>query len=163
MQGRRRRPRDGFVGIKADPARDLFAYLFLMIMVFCFMLMMATHDMVYDTIGDTGGHQLPVKTDIAAGTALTQMDKAGVGRLVKHQGNIFVAYGSRLYSPESDLEALRADGRIRLMPGGDNTEKQVLYIEESPGQQVLLAEYLEAFRFLSRQGIGVAFAERVHD
>lgn len=163
MPGRRRRQRDGSFGVKADPAKDLFAYLFLMIMVFCFMLMMAAHDMVYDTIRGESSHQPTVKTDITAATTLIRMDAAGIGRLVRHEGGIFIVYGSRFYSPRTGLEALRADGRIRSLPGESSTEKQVIYIEESPGQQVLLAEYLEAFGFLSRQGIGVAFAERVDD
>jgi hypothetical protein len=148
--------------MKADPAKDLFAYLFLMIMIFCFMLMLATHDMVYDLVGDTVAHDAPAGADVSAGTSLTRMDEDGLGHLVRRQGSIFIAYGSRLYSPENDLEALRADGRIRLITGSNNTEKQVLYLEDSPDQQVMLTEYLEAFGHLSSRGIGVAFAERAY-
>jgi len=155
MAGRRRQ-RTSSNGIMADPSKDLFAYLFLMIMIFCFMLMMATHEIVQGVKGQDS----PAKQEAAAGSSLAHVNVEGIGRLLKQGNDIFIAYGDHHYSPKTDLEAMRADGRVMTLPGKDGKDKQVLYIEETSDQQVLLTEYLEAFGYLSRQGIGVAFAER---
>lgn len=158
MPGRRRQ-RSANNGIMADPSKDLFAYLFLMIMIFCFMLMMATHEIVQGVKGQDS----PVKQAASAGSSFAHVDVEGIGRLLKQGNDIFIAYGDRRYSPKTDLEAMRADGRVMTLPSADGAEKQVLYIEETGDQQVLLTEYLEAFGYLSQQGIGVAFAERVDE
>lgn len=158
MAGRRRRGQL-ISGATVDPGKDLFAYLFLMIMVFCFMLMMASQDVT----PSREGQKSPEKQDSAASSTMAQVSVDSIGQLVKKDGTIYIKYGKVLYSPESDVDKMDADGRVITITGKDGTEKKVLYIEETNNQQVLLTEYLSAFQYLSKKGIGVAFAERISE
>ncbi len=158
MAGRRRHGQFTS-GMTVDPGKDLFAYLFLMIMVFCFMLMMASQD----TRQSTQGQDSPEKQDSAASSSMAQVSMESIGQLVKQDGKIYIKYRDVLYSPKEDVKKMDADGRVMTITGKDGMEKKVLYIEETNDQQVLLTEYLSAFQYLSKNGIGVAFAERIGD
>lgn len=156
--GRRRRGQSTS-GMMVDPGKDLFAYLFLMIMVFCFMLMMASQD----TRQSKQGQDSPEKQDSAASSSMAQVSVESIGQLVKQNGKIYIKYGKILYSPKEDVDKMDTDGRVMTITGKDGMEKKVLYIEETNDQQVLLTEYLSAFQYLSKNGIGVAFAERISE
>jgi hypothetical protein len=84
-----------------------------------------------------------------------------IGKMVKKDGVIYIAFGKTLYNPKKDVEKLENEERITIITDNDDIERRLLYIEEGDSQRVFLAEYLDAFGFLSGRGIGVAFAERV--
>ena len=155
----RRRQSQLTSGATVDPGKDLFAYLFLMIMVFCFMLMMAAHDATQSV----EGQQSPEKQDSAASSSMAQVSVESIGQLVKKKGEIYIQYGEVLYSPKKDVAQMETDGRVMTITDKNGVEKKVLYIEETNDQQVLLTEYLSAFQHLSKNGIGVAFAERINE
>jgi hypothetical protein len=156
---RRRKRNTTDIAMTADPGKDLFAYLFLMIMVFCFMLMMAAHEVTQSM----QGQESPEKQQAAGSSSLAAVSEKNIGRLMKKDSRIYLRYGDQLYSPEKDIDKLTADGHVLTLKDKDDVEKQMLFIEETNDQQVLLTEYLFAFQHLSADGVGVAFAERVHE
>ncbi len=133
-----------------DPGKDLFAYLFLMIMVFSFMLMMGMEER-YNKMPD---QEAPEQQEQGYST-LTTVSADNLGRLTKRDSRIFLAFGNTLYDPLKDIAGLEQDGRISVNESG----KKILYIVEDKKNKVLLAEYLAAFQALNRQGIGIAFTE----
>ena len=140
-----------------DPGKDLFAYLFLLIMVFSFMLLMTTGEKKRTIPGQTA----PQQHDTTGRSLLTAVPLEKIAKLAKENGILYLRFGSTLYHPERDVGRLEKDHRIALISDKDGRQKRVLYLEEDRTNKVLLAEYLEAFQHLSLKGIGVAFAERV--
>ena len=153
----RRRKNGIFLERTQDPGKDLFAYLFLLIMVFSFMLLMTTEERRDSIPGQAG----PQKHDATGRSALTAVPVEKIGRLEKKGDQLYLKFGKEFYHPGRDVNRLKKDQRISVFPDKDGRQKHVLYLEEEKANKVLLAEYLTAFQYLSRQGIGVAFAERV--
>lgn len=140
-----------------DPGKDLFAYLFLLIMVFSFMLLMTTGERKSTMPGQTG----PQQHDATGRSLLAAVPLEKIARLAKKDGSLYLKFGSVFYHPGRDVDRLEKDHRIALISDKDGRHKRVLYLEEDKTNKVLLAEYLEAFQHLSLKGIGVAFAERI--
>jgi len=140
-----------------DPGKDLFAYLFLLIMIFSFMLLMTTEERRNSIPGQEG----PQKHDATGRSVLTAVPVEKIGQLAKKDGQLYLKFGKELYHPGRDLNRLKEERRISVVSDKDGRQNRVLYLEEEKANKVLLAEYLAAFQYLSQQGIGVAFAERV--
>lgn len=140
-----------------DPGKDLFAYLFLLIMVFSFMLLMTTGERKSTIPGQTG----PQQHNAIGRSLLAAVPLEKIGRLAKKDGSLYLKFGSEFYHPGRDVDRLEKDDRIALISDKDGRQRRVLYLEEDKANKVLLAEYLEAFQHLSLRGIGVAFAERI--
>ena len=140
-----------------DPGKDLFAYLFLLIMVFSFMLLMTTGEKKSTIPGQASPqrHEHPGRSRLAA----VPLEK--IAKLARKNGRLYLKFGNVFYHPEQDVHRLLVDHRIALVPQKDGGQKRVLYLEEEKSTRVLLAEYLAAFQYLSHEGIGVAFAERI--
>lgn len=139
-----------------DPGKDLFAYLFLMIMVFSFMLLMSTEERQ----SRMPGQNAPLRHSPAARSALTAVHTDKLGRLVKKDRRLYLQFGKSLYLT-TDMDRLTSDNRIAVTADPNGGKRRVLYLEEDQEDRVLLSEYLTAFQHLSYKGIGVAFAERV--
>jgi hypothetical protein len=154
---RRRYKKPLFQDKTQDPGKDLFAYLFLLIMVFSFMLLMTT-DECRDAVS---GQKSPERSNSSSGSSLASVAFEKIGRMVKKDGKLYLAFGKILYDPKKDVEKLENDGRITTIIDKDDVQRRLLYIEEDNDQKVFLTEYLDAFEYLSNQGIGVAFSERV--
>ena len=140
-----------------DPGKDLYAYLYLMTMVFSFMLLIASTK----TQSSVSGQSAPEQKDTSAHSTLASVSFEKIGRLAKKDNQLFMVFGKEAYHPKKDLKRLEQDGRISVMPDARGGEKRLVYIEEDRSNSVLLSEYLSAFQYLSRQGIGVAFAKKV--
>jgi len=140
-----------------DPGKDLFAYLFILIMVFSFMLLMTTEER------RGRNHQSRAPQSTRSGRSdLAEIANSNLGRLVKHEGRIVLLFGGQEYDPVRDCDRLVAEGRVVARKGDDGEPQKILYLAENNARLVSLAEYLEAFRCLGDQGISVAFAERVN-
>ena len=128
-----------------------------MIMVFSFMLLMTTGEKKSTIPGQASPqrHEHPGRSRLAA----VPLEK--IATLARKNGRLYLKFGNDFYSPEKDVQRLLEDQRIALIPQKDGGQKRVLYLEEDKSTRVLLAEYLEAFQYLSLKGIGVAFAERI--
>jgi hypothetical protein len=153
---RKRTRRSIFVERTQDPGKDLFAYLFMMVMVFSFMLIVAAGEMK-DTISGQNG---PEQKRISGKSTLTAVSFSKIGRLEKKNNEIFLAFDKELYHPQKDAKRLEKDGRLAVIAGNDGIQKKLLYLEADQAKEVLLSEYLAAFQYLSEHGIGVAFAKR---
>ena len=128
-----------------------------MTMVFSFMLLVASGSPRNTVSGQTA----PDRRDLSGRSTLTTVSAEKIGRLVKENSQLLLVYGNEKYRPHSDIQKLERDEHIALVKDDRGEEKKVLYIEEDHSNAVLLSEYLSAFQYLSRQGIGVAFAKRV--
>jgi hypothetical protein len=151
-----RRGRQGRLQLQGiqDPGKDLFAYLFLVMMVFSFMLLMSMEERYQKQVE----RKAPETRQSDAGrSSLVELEPTGLGRLRKKGDQLYLVFGDHWYDPQADFGGLETDGRIM-----NGAEGKTLYLFEEKGNQVYLGEYLVAFEFLSRQGINVAFAS-LHD
>lgn len=151
----RRRRRTGALGtvLTQDPGKDLFAYLFLLIMVFAFMLLMSFEQQDASAAAQTGPEQ---KTSSIEGPKTVSRDK--VARLVKEGDALLLRYGTVVYDPVTDFERLTRDGRILTVNGDNGNSRQFLYIEKQGRGTISLFEYLDTFQVFSTRGVSVAFA-----
>ncbi len=140
-----------------DPGKDLFAYLFLLIMVFSFMLLMSMEEKTEKLTGQ----KAPSQESTSGKSTIASVANDKIGRLIKEKGEIYLLFGKNKYRPKEDLDQLEKDNIIILVPGADDKKSRMIYIEEDRGSKVFLTEYLTAFQYLSRKGISVAFAERM--
>ncbi|MCG8617589.1 MAG: hypothetical protein MI802_15330 [Desulfobacterales bacterium] len=154
----RRRRRTAALGsvLTQDPGKDLFAYLFLLIMVFAFMLLMSFEQKDGVAAAQTGPEQN--KSDIR-GPRTVSRDQ--VARLVKEGDTLLLRYGSVVYDPATDVERLTDDGRIVTVTGDNGDSRQFLYIEKQGRGTISLFEYLDTFQVFSRHQVAVAFAREV--
>jgi hypothetical protein len=137
-----------------DPGKDLFAYLFLLMMVFSFMLLMTM---------DEKQKKMPVQTapdqeTSSSRSAMAVVPVSQVGLLGKKDGNITLFYGDTAYNVSSDLEQMTADGRF-VVKEENGQEVKLLYVREDLQNKLLLEEYFIATKELSEQGIRVVFVE----
>ena len=153
----RRRHRNGlFFRRTEDPGKDLYAYLYIMTILFC--IMCVTAGKLQKTPSRQPG---PEKNRLPATTTLAAISPEKLGRLVKENNTVFLVYGSSRYRPAQDAEKLEADGRIAITVDEKGAKRKMLYLEEQQTRGVLLSEYLSTFAHLGDLGIGVSFAERV--
>jgi len=138
-----------------DPGKDLFAYLFLLIMVFAFMLLMS-----FDQRDSGAAQSAPAEKKVGI-TGLHVVDKDRVGRIIKEKDTLLLRYGPVVYDPATDFDRLTADGRIVEVPEKNGKPKRFIYIERKKGQTVSLFEYLDAFQIFSNHQVSVAFAREV--
>ena len=151
----RRRTSTAAAGMQ-DIGKDLFAYLFLVIMIFTFMVLIST------SRNDEGlpGHRSPQKHELKDGASLMTMSNSKLGRLEKKDDKLFLRFGSELYDP-ADIERLQKDGRVSETKGDDGKGKPMLFLQEDKENSIYLAEYLSTFQMLGNKGIGIAFVERI--
>lgn len=152
--------RAGITGIDqrvVDPGKDLFAYLFILIMVFSFMLLMTTEE----RHARQHNQRAPESTK-ASRSQLAEVAFNAIGHLEKDGGEIAMFFADQEYFPLRDLDKLTADGRIIISKTENGAVKRVLYLSTEDADKLSLAEYLSAFSFLGEHGIDVAFADRVN-
>jgi hypothetical protein len=146
----RRNSRGGGMMQAQDPGKDLFAYLFLLIMVFAFMLLMSVDQQKQTQTAPE--HAQPGRS------GFHKVSADHVATLEKNKEKLWLRFGDVRYDPLTDFEKLVQDGR--LIKDGDG-EKQMLLIEDTPGERIFLHDYLETFSVFSRQGVAIAFAKEV--
>ncbi len=136
-----------------DPGKDLFAYLFLLIMVFSFMLLMSSEQ--------TGSTQKAPDSKKGGTSTLTTISKDNIAILEEIDSKIFLRFGKKLYDPENDIEKLEQDKKIVIVKQEGKEEQRFLYIEKKNQEDISLFEYLETFKKLSQKNISIAFAQEV--
>jgi hypothetical protein len=149
MRGRRTSRGFGIIPAQ-DPGKDLFAYLFLLIMVFAFMLLLSVDQR-------NPAQRAPDQTQPGR-SGFQAVSPDHVATLEKSQGKLWLRYGDVRYDPLRDYDRLVQDQR---MVAGEDERKQVLMIENNQQQRISLHDYLETFSALSRQGVTIAFAKAV--
>ncbi len=151
----RRRQRGGALGavMTQDPGKDLFAYLFLLIMVFAFMLLMSFEQK--DGAGSTQTGPVEKKPSL---TGPKTVSRDQVARLVKEGNTLLLRFGTVVYDPETDFKRLEDDGRIVTVHGDNGEVRRFLYIEKKSRQVISLFEYLDTFHIFSKQEVSIAFA-----
>lgn len=154
---RRRMRQSGASDGAQDPGKDLFAYLFLLIMIFTFMVLLTTEERRNGMAGQTA----PASQPTSSRASLTTVARDQIGSLAMVGEQLVLNFADKTYHPSRDIEALIADGCVGHLPGEDGREKRVLYIAEKGQQAVSLDAYLRAFKSLADAGITVAFTEQV--
>ena len=157
---RRRRKNGMTLDRTEDPGKDLFAYLFLLIMVFSFMLMMSMEDRYDRLIGQLAPDKQPEQQ--TGQSTLTAVNSNKIGTLSKSNGKLFLGFQDTSYDPLTEAKQLIADNRVAILRSNDGQKKRYIYLEEDNSDKVLLTEYLTAFQNLSSKGISVALAEVNH-
>ncbi len=135
-----------------DPGKDLFAYLFLLIMIFSFMLLMTMDERIAALQGKKAPQQ------VEATSSLATVAHGVVGQLRKKDGRLVLSFAGCDYKPDSYTELADA-GVIVEQDNGKGQVVKTIYIQKEDNSAVLLSEYLTAFTALNKQGISVAFAE----
>ena len=151
--------RRGLAGVEqrmVDPGKDLFAYLFILIMVFSFMLLMTTEE----RHSHRSNQKAPQSSKLGR-SQMAEVASVNIGRLEKGDKGIVLIFEHQTYYPWQDIERLITDGRITVSQRADGSRDRILYLAADNAQKVSLAEYLKAFSFLGEHGINVAFAEEV--
>ena len=145
--GRRCRQGLNMAPLAGDPGKDLFAYLFLLIRVFAFMLLMS---------GKGNGTAQAAPDQPPQGKSAIVVSATGmVAELVEKNGRILLQYPGATYDPTTDFNRLMADERI--ITGADGTH--ILYVKNEDRNTIGLSQYLEAFKALSGRQVAIAFAE----
>lgn len=141
-----------------DPGKDLFAYLFLLIMVFSFMLLMS-----FEQAGSAQKAPDPktIEQERTGKSTLTAISQKNIASLEKIDSKIFLRFGKDLYDPLNDFERLVQDRKIVTVKTGGNQEQLFLYIEKKNQDSISLFEYLETFKKLSGENVSIAFAKEV--
>ncbi|MCD6292480.1 MAG: hypothetical protein J7M09_03365 [Deltaproteobacteria bacterium] len=152
----RKRGMSGIEQQMVDPGKDLFAYLFILIMVFSFMLLMTTEE----RRTHPSGQKAPQSSKVGY-SQIAEVDPVNIGRLEKDEQGLILIFGDQIYHPLQDLKLLTADGRITVSQQGYGSGERTLYLAADNAQKVSLVEYLKAFSWLGEQGINIAFADKV--
>lgn len=140
-----------------DPGKDLFAYLFLLIMIFTFMVLLTTEERRNGLAGQTA----PAKQPTSSRASLIAVERDQIGTLVMVDKQLVVRFDRKDYHPSQDIDALLADGCIAHLPQQGGGEKRILYIAEQTQHAVSLNAYLATFNALADEGITVAFTEQL--
>jgi len=152
--GRRSRRGEFFSQVQ-DPGKDLFAYLFLVMLIFSFVILLTYEQKVRrQTI-----QKSPEEVSQGRSSLVTLKNKE-IGKLIKRDGIIYLLFGEKSYRPDTDIASLEKEGILKTIQR-DGKEAKMLYIEEEPQSRIYLKEYLETFAALSDQGIDIAFARKV--
>ncbi len=124
-------------------------------MVFSFMLLISAEQKGASVPAQKG----PRAREPVGRSSLAAVPGEKIGRLVRKDDGLYLAFGDRLYHPRRDLGDLLEDRRVTEVRGEDG--QRVLYLEEDTSSRILLGDYLQEFQALSGAGIGVAFAKRI--
>jgi len=136
-------------GAAGDPGKDLFAYLFLLIMVFAFMLLMSVEQ------GKDVQKAPDRQTRSQVGGVAVSRDM--IGDLVVRDSKLFLRFGQTFYDPLTQADQLENDGKVwQEGEGGDM--KKVLYVKRPEQAGVTLGKYLDTFKAFAARNISVAFA-----
>ena len=151
----RRGKRGEFFSQVQDPGKDLFAYLFLVMLIFSFVILLTYEQKVRKkTLQES-------PKEVSQGkSSLVTLKNEEIGKLVKQDGTIYLQFGETSYRPDTDVALLEESGILKRIQR-DGKEAQMLYIEEDPQSRIYLKEYLETFAALSDQGIDIAFAKKI--
>lgn len=135
-----------------DPGKDLFAYLFILIMVFSFMLLMSMEQAkdIQKAPEQKTGHS----------SDYSILTKENIAQLVVVNSKLYLKFDKTLYDPISQLEKLKNDGRVQVKQNG-NIKKNIIYVLREGNENVSLLEYLDTFKILSRNNIHIAFAKEI--
>lgn len=151
---RHRRSRISTALAAGDPGKDLFAYLFLLIMVFSFMLLMSFEQ--------AGSAQKSPDQEKSGNSSLKVLSKDNIATLVKQDARLLLKYGSILYDPKTDFDKLVKDKRVIIVTQkGRKKPQKFLYIEKKNQESISLFEYLETFQLLAQKNVSVAFAKQI--
>lgn len=155
--GRRRGRREQFFSQVQDPGKDLFAYLFLVMLLFSFVILVTYEEKIRQ------GQKIQKSPTVTSpGTSsLVKLKNEEIGKLVKKGGIIYLLFGRNFYRPDEDVKSLEEKGIFKIIKDEAGKETKTIYIEEDPQSKIYLNEYLEAFKKLSDQGINISFARRV--
>ncbi|SDU57040.1 hypothetical protein [Desulfobacula phenolica] len=132
-----------------DPGKDLFAYLFLLIMVFSFMLIMS--------LEQPGSAQAAPDRKKRGGSTFSKLAKQRLATLENRDSKIYLRFGKDIYDPQTDLKRLEQDKRIVIKKQGKTIQK-ILYIKKTKDNNISLSQYLETFKSFSDHNISIAFA-----
>lgn len=141
-------------GQAADPGKDLFAFLFIMIMVFSGMLLLTTKEQADQA-------QAAPRSTRSGSIALEKVAEKKIGSLRRIDGEIYLLFNGRRYHPIRDFEELAAADLFTQTVSGSDGQRTLL-LEAGDAGKVSLSEYLEAFQFLGSKQIDIAFAERIN-
>lgn len=160
---RRRRHSLSYSMAAGDPGKDLFAYLFLLIMVFAFMVLMSIEQngSVQNKPDQNGSAQKAPDQEKSGKSQLTRIAQKNIAVLEERQNRIYLRYGRKLYDPEKDFHRLLADKRVVTHLKDGHEKQQVLYIEKKNQETITLFEYLETFQRLSERNVSIAFAQEL--
>ena len=150
--GRRSR-REEFLFHMQDPGKDLFAYLFLVMLFFSFIILV-TYEV---RIQRERARRSPGITSIGS-SSLMKVKREKIGKLVKKRGTLSLVFGGKIYRPDEDLKLLAQAGIIKTIKNEMGKETKNIYVAEDPQSRIYLREYLETFKKLSDQGIDISFA-----
>ncbi len=154
FRGRKHRGGDLFSQVQ-DPGKDLFAYLFLVMLIFSFIILLTYEQKVRRE----AVQQSP--TEISQGSSsLITLNTGQIGRLVKREEKVCLLFGEKTYFPDTDIAVMEKDGIIKQVSRNGRKAK-VLYLKEDPRSSIYLKEYLETFSALSQHGIDIAFARQM--
>lgn len=148
----RRRNRIQFTAIANDPGKDLFAYLFLLIMVFSFMLLMSV---------DPSHSQQRSPDQGQIGTSrFSAVSRDHVAELEIRDNRLHLRFGRDLYDPVRDMDKLVSDNRITRKTDKGRVQK-ILYINKQEKKEISLFDYLDTFKIFSDHRISIAFVKVV--
>jgi len=151
----RRRHGSEFFSQVQDPGKDLFAYLFLVMLIFAFTILLT-----YEQKVRRAGMQRSPR-EVAAGTSsVVTLDSGDIGTLTRHDGRVCLVFENRRYDPATDITRLEEQGVIKTIQQ-EGRQTKVLYIEEEARSRIYLKEYLQTFASLNSRGIDIAFARRI--
>ncbi len=138
--------------VSGDPGKDLFAYLFLLIMVFSFMLLMSVDQS--QARQDSPDHTKSGKS------SYSKVSKQNVATLRTKGDRLYLKFGNDLYDPITDMSKLELDGRITKKIDGETVQK-IMYIEKQDKGDISLFHYLDTFKIFSDHQISIAFVKVV--
>lgn len=153
--GRRSRRKE-FLSQVQDPGKDLFAYLFLVMLIFSFVILVT-----YEVRIQSEKAKRSPNIASQGSSNLVKVRGGEIGKLAKKQGVLCLVFGGKMYRPDEDLKLLEQKGIVKTIKDEMGKETKMIYIEEDPQSRIYLREYLEAFRELSDQGIDISFIRRV--
>lgn len=152
IMGRRHRQGISLAFSAGDPGRDLFAYLFLLIMVFAFMLLMSFEEA--ESIQKSPVQRQPGKS------VAVQISKDNIASLEVVDSRVYLRFGKALYDPVTDFEKLVRDKKI-VTQSKNGKEQRLLYVSRENIRNISLSDYLETFKTLSERDVLVAFAGEI--
>jgi len=157
MARNKRRKHELNIGQFQDPGKDLFAFLFLMVMIFSFMVLISSQQIKKQNPSENSIEQ----KSSSAQTSIKPISKSLLGKLEKKENNLYIIFDNVYYNPKKDLNKLKDDKRIDIIKRKDGRVDKVLYLEKNKSSTVLLGEYLDIFQILNQEGISIAFSERM--
>jgi len=158
MSGKRRN-RELNLNQFQDPGKDLFAFLFLMVMIFSFMVLISGQAMKKNIQQQD---QSMISRNKSKDSTLEQINNKFLGRLVSKNNRLFIVFDQQYFDPITDISKMESKGYIQTKSLTDGTINKRIFLERNKTSDVLLEDYLCIFQTLSRKGIAVAFSERLN-